>query len=615
MAAREGGVTTQRSSAWPPSETVVAGAAVAVVVLSLLATTGASVTGLGDAPEAFAGAQTGSVLHAPGYPIHAALGAVAIRVVPGLSDAMVLNALSGLATVVTAVLIVVGARRLGASAAAAAIVGAGWAATASVWFYAGYAKHDATTTLWCGALVVFVVSRVGAARRPAALDLVIAGAVVGLSLGVGWAPVLSGAGGLVWWLFPRRGEWARLGIAIGAAVVGAGLVGVLVVAMTARSPETSWGGVDDAGSLVRLWTMEDFGLGRRVVEPDGRSNQVVRDGSLPSDLVGYVAVVGRDMGPALAVAGVAGLGVLWRRGRRDLVATLGLTMAGNIGAAAVVLSIEPWGFRSGIVQGGFVAPTLVAVAIAAAPAIDAVAGWARRWMTPWVPLGVAAVLVVGTSVVTHRAPATQLREPAGRVYADQVLEDLPTGAVVLAGSASSSFPLLARQADGVRPDVAVVAIDGLGTGWYRDQIARRHPRLEPGDDADGAMDAILAGDGPVFVDHVAQAALAERVGLRPIGVLAEVVDGTPGLMPAEDPMALVDLLDGQSAAAGMQTDPARTRWPNDDVAWAYARPLLVVARAAIDSGADDVARAALEVAAEIQPDRPIIDETLAQLDP
>lgn len=589
---------------------------VVTVGAALRALTWSDRLGLGDAPETALGVSGWSVLHAPGYPLYVAAAGLFTRAIPLMSDDWALNLFSAVVTVAAALLLFATARRLEASRPAAAVASLGWLTAASVWFYAGFAKHDPLSTFWWAALLAMTVMTDDAG--PSTRRCAVLGVLVGLSLGLGWAPIASGGLAVLWWARPRNRKPGSLLAVVVGAVVGAAIVGALVLFMSAQSPDTSWGGVDNPAALLRLWAMDDFGFTDRLTgDPGAAPTQTRTDNNLAVDLANYVAIIGRDLGPGLAIAGVAGL-VVWWRHRRETAQILALSIGGNLIVVAVGLGATVWGFRSGIVQGGFLAPTLLGLALASSAALDALADWCARWWPHWVSWTAVAVLVVGTSIVAHRPAATALDAPVTRTYAAQVLDPLPEGAVVLAGSASSSFPLRAAQSAGARPDVTVIAVDGLTAGWYREQLDDRNSTLPDVAklDANEAIKAILDGPSPVVLDHYAQLALAERAAYQPSGLTAAVLpDRPPGYVPPEDPAKVVAEVEAEAEESGIITDPARRRWPNDEITRAYSGPLLLIAQQALNDSDWELARQALGVAARLEPDRAVIADTLEQLPP
>lgn len=583
----------------------------AVVAVAYLSTASPHI-GAGDAPESAAGAMTWSVVHAPGYPLYVLLAGGFARVAPGGFDDG-LNLFSAVTTLGTAALLLSTARRLGASRPAAAVATLGWALTASVWFSAGYAKHDALTALWWMLILGVVLST--PADGPSIRRCGGVGLLSGLSLGLGWAPIAAASPAVLWWA-RRRGASGRTLAMLGLGAIGGALiVALLVAAMTRAAPDTSWGGARDPAAILRLWSMQDFGFGSRLQGSSGPAGQTRADQSTLGDTANYLAVVARDMGPALAAMGVAGT-VLWWRRRRPVGIVLTIAIVGNLAAVSFGLGATVWGFRSGIVHGGFLAPALSCLALASARAVDE----AAKALSRRVPLAMAwlgiGLLLVGTSVVTHRAPATQLRSPVVRSYAEHVLDEVPRESIVVTGSASGAFPLQAEQAAGRRADVVVIMLDGLETSWYRRQLDARQDVLDGSMadlDPDEAVTSLLSHDGPVFLDHGAQVALARRTAYQPIGLVARVLPGTPGYRSPVAPGSVVDEVSEMARASGFATDPARNRWPNDELVQAFTHPMLLVAQDAINQERWDLARRALDAALELDPDRPVLVDALDQL--
>jgi len=572
-------------------------AACAVVAAGLIAMTSTPVSGLGDAPEAVAGLPRAAVLHAPGYVLYALAGRVFDTITPIGDSATRANLLSAVVTVAAVVAVFDIGRRLHVSRLAAGMAALGWTTTASVWFYAGYAKHDAVSTAWM-VLIVWVIS--GSWTDPSIKRVSVVAGLMGLSLGLGWPPIVSMVPAVIWWGWScLRRPWGL------ACLVGAGLGGVVLVAglvfwRTAAEP-SSFGGVDSLPRLWRLWTLADFGSGA-----DSRRHAGALASLGPIGRVArYGGVIGRDIGTLLALTGLGGLIVGWRAGLRG-VQILTAAALSNLIVVAIVLDAQVWGYRSGIVQGGFVAPVTLTIVIGAALGIDWLAatlsprlGWALTW-----PMLILVLIV--PSMALHRAPATQLQAPIADRYARQLLVPLPRHAVVFAGSQSSSYPLLLAQQHGTRPDVSVIAVDGLATHWYRDRAAHELGRdLPPVGPKRGSGVALRLIDDlrprSVYLDMEAQRALGTRVAYRPIGLSARALNDGQGFQEPAHPAKLVAQIAAGARRAGADTDPARGRWPNDEIIGAYARPVLLIAQSALDRGDRDLARKALKVALQLEP--------------
>ena len=573
-------------------------AACAALAAGAYALTAAHVSGLGDAPEAVAGLPVGAVLHAPGYVLYALAGRAFGTIVPVGDGATRANLMSTVVTVAAVAGVFDIARRLNASRVAAGMAAVGWASTTSVWFYAGYAKHDATSTAWI-VLIVWLIS--GSWSDPSIKRVAVVAGLMGLSLGLGWPPIVSMLPAVIWWGWSGlRRPWG-IACAVSAGLGGVALVAGLVFWRSAAEP-TSFGGVESLPRLWRLWTLADFGSGA----DSGRHAGALASLGPIGRVARYGAVIGRDIGTLLGLTGLGGLIVGWRIGLRG-VQILTAAALSNLIVVAIVLDAQVWGYRSGIVQGGFVAPITLAIVVGAALGIDWLAGaFAPRlgWTLTW-PVLILVLIIPGLAL--HRAPATQLQAPIADWYARQLLEPLPRRAVVFAGSQSSSYPLLLAQQHGLRPDVSVIAIDGLATDWYRHRAAHELGQdLPPVGPKRGSGVALRLIEDvrprPVFLDMEAQRALDPRIAYRPIGLSARALNDGQGFRDPAHPAELVDQIASDARRAGADTDPARGRWPNDEITGAYARPILLIAQSALDRGDTDVARKALQIALRLEPE-------------
>ncbi len=149
-----------------------------------------------------------------------------------------------------------------------------------------------------------------------------------------------------------------------------------------QEPAVNWGRADDPAALARLVTMIDFR--RDGAGPAGQAVNASQSvgGSdvlaMPERTVNYVAVLARDLGPA--VLGLAGVGAvrLWRRARRVAVASIAM-LGTNLLVVALVLGVRVRGFESSLVHGGFLAPALVTLALWAAVGITALREPRQAW--------------------------------------------------------------------------------------------------------------------------------------------------------------------------------------------------------------------------------------------
>jgi hypothetical protein len=198
-----------------------------------------------------------------------------------------------------------------------------------------------------------------------------------------------------------------------------------------------------------------------------------------------------------------------------------------------------------------------------------------------VALGAALVLplVLGNWSTVHRSS-----HPYADRYAQSVFAELPHRAVLFILGAELTQPMIYRQVvyhD--RPDVVVVAVDGLTAPWYREELSRRLGFQIPSPTGGliagttQIMDAV-ARSRPTFVDPQAGQALQKAIGYRPVGLVAQLVPGH-GQMPVSSPSALEQTMLQAERNAGFPNHDWNV-WPNDFVDVAeYSTAALNVARA------------------------------------
>src|SRR5690606_12401581 len=97
------------------------------------ATTACRTVYVGDAPEIALAAATFGVPHPPGYPLHALLGGLFVRLVPAGDPALRANLFSAVAAATAAALVFLVGRRLGGTRAGAAVGAASLALGLTFW--------------------------------------------------------------------------------------------------------------------------------------------------------------------------------------------------------------------------------------------------------------------------------------------------------------------------------------------------------------------------------------------------------------------------------------------------------------------------------------------------
>lgn len=574
-----------------------------IAVLLGWVTTFSSSPGLGDGPESVAGAQVFGVLHAPGYILYSGLGWLFTRVLWFVSSEAAVSVLSLAASAVSVVFVFLLGKRLGAGSASSALGAVIFGLSSSVWFYSSYAKHTAVTSLAVAALIYTTVllDEKATTRRA-----VVAGGLIGASLGFGW-PVIATVAPVTVWTVWKRGGWRSLGRLAAAAVPVALLVVGLVFWRASQSLSVNWGAVDSASRLVDLLLMADFGL-LSASEAGEVSPQVGGEGDF--GLVGafwdFLRILTRNVG-VVSVA-LAVLAIVTRASRRIwvLVAVAGI----NLLALSVMLGVEDRGLDSVLIMGGFMAPSVVAVSVLAGVGAHQLIRDSRRWIR-LAGVGFALAAVVA-SIGAHRAGATHPREDLALLYAEDVFAEVPEDGVIVAWLAERAFPFVyAQRVHGLRPDITVVAADGFTADWYIQETARNGLPVADGNDLDAAVSDSVAqwvGDGiPVHIDMAAWLRFRQVIPTQVTGITAEATSAS------EDATSqAVDRVESLASRPFMD-DPLHRRWPNETAMSSYPRAAVILADQALRAGDTDSARRLLEAALRLDPHNDVGRQTLEEL--
>ena len=578
-----------------------AGTLIAVLTAWLITFSGSP--GLGDGPESVAGANEFGVLHAPGYILYSGLGWLTIRILGFLPAETAMSFLSVAASLGSVAVTYLLARRLGATKLGAAVAGTLLGLSGSVWFYSSYAKHTSLTTLLAAALIYLTVLLDDAATSRRAL---LAGSLLGASLGFGW-PVLATVAPVSIWVCWRRGGLRSVGfLAVGTVVVGIGVAG-LILWRSSQSPVVNWGGVDSIASLVDLVLMDDFGLlsageSADLSTPVGGS----RLSEQLSDVWGVLLVLARSLG--IVTVGLASIALIAERTRRRLF--LLLVASVNLLAVSLVLGIEDSSLDSVLIMGGFIGPGVVAV--------SGLAGVGASWlatrgdpMVRTVGLGLVVAAVVA-SAVGHRSTAAQPDEDLALIYASDMLNEVSDGGIVVTWFAERAFPLIyAQTIHGLRPDVTVVAGDGLSTDWYVEQISAQGLHAVDGQSLEETVTATVArwssSATPVYLDIAAWLTLRDLIPSRIEGITA--IAGTDSTSASAEASETVLALVGRP----FMDDPLNQRWPNETVMSAYPRAAVILADFSLAAGDVDGARQLLDEALNMDPDNEVVRRVLNEL--
>ncbi len=608
----------------------------------LYATTFSSRVAFGDSPESIAGVADLGVLHAPGYPSYV-LTARAFGEIVRVGDwAFRVNLFSAVTSCLAVALTYFAGRRLGAGRLGAVIGAVVLASSTSVWFYATYAKfYGLTIALVVGAVLTALRWVDGGSHR----WLFATGALIGLIAGASWQSGLLIVPGLVLLvLLDRRpySLWGWLAPMVGFVVTSAVLWG-FVMLRAASDPAISWGGADSLGRLLRLVSMEDFGLGARVVAQaggEGRRGSAIEPFA---DAWNLARAFSYEFSALVLVAAAAGLIGAARRtwGRFALLAG---ALAINAGAVVFVLGLGGRsGFGTNVRYGGFLLAAVVSMALLAgvgatqlfelgAKALTPIGVRAAhrrpgqpvpvqppRWYVPVAGVGLIAALVL-PPVVAHRSPADQAGPSYAEDYAHNVLEPLPQNAVLVVWGAERAFPLQhAQVVEGTRDDIEVVVGNQLIWAWYREQVAERvavdlagsvpeDPRVV----AAAFVQRLVETGRTVHMDTATALTLRGVAGSKPVGLTAAAT-GDRDVSPPSTTEG-ERLLSRTYRTTGIYDDPQRTQWPNRDFLVPYVIAHLQLSDAYAAAKDYDAAERHLLLAQEVDPTRPDIPGFLEQLE-
>jgi hypothetical protein len=573
-------------------------AATAALSVVLFATVLDSFPWLGDAPETVAGVSSLGILHDPGYPSYVLAAHLFTLIVPAGSEAFAVNLFSLVCASVSIGALQLLARRLGAPRWAASLGALTLAASAGYWYYSGFAKHDIFSGL------VYLLSLhllLDWRARPSTGRLVTLALVVAVGLGSSWPLEVLILPSIVFVLIAARAQLLLRSLAAALASGLAALAAIygFVMFRAGQHPAVDWGGATTLSRLVALVRRGDFSphgstAPKTVAAASAHAGHGV---ALFANIAGDVGIFARELGVLALLLAVLGFlaSVAWRRAPGSWPVLIALVV-NLIGAYAVVdFGSQHGGFNSDLTDEGFVLGAYFVtagwVALGAGELVSFLAGrrgtgriaprLGRRLLPVAAAALAAAVLVpavLGNWSVVHRSSRDFTDG-----YAGAVLDELPPHAAVFVLGAELTQPLIYRQVVyRQRPDVAVIAADGLEFGWYRQQLSQRlHISLPPatGDEVfDGAqVIQAVARTRPVYLDPQAAEQFGGQLGYRPVGLLARLEPGR-GLQHGASPAAVYARLLTAERLAGF---PNRkwTLWPNDYVDQAeFAAAALKVAQ-------------------------------------
>lgn len=592
---------------------------------------------LGDSPESVAGIKALGILHAPGYPVYVIAARIFSTLLPFGSMAMRVNLFSVVSAALTATMVFLIARKMGATRVGALAGALTLATGTSFWFYAGFAKHYAFSAFLLAATTYAVLAW---RERGGWWRLGLAGAVLGAATGGSWQIVALLVPALAWLVLVKRPlpRVRDLGAAVVAGVLAVVLVWGFVLVRAGQNPALDWGHATSVHRVVDLITLKDFGLGTDVLGRDDSPGKKVGPSDavlLPVRLLVYLGVLSREVGWWPLLVGLFGLGWSWTRKPRVYAGFLTLGFLANlVGAALVVPPGGVDGFQTTLAQGGFLLGALLSLAVMVGLGVSAVEGRLAAWrparpndraarrradrrrrpaaIASGADLALAggvllALTLVVPSALAHWRPANHRGPSYADDYVTNVWSAIPARSVLLVWGTEQAFPFQHRQlAEHERTDIVVVNAKGLFRPWYQDELRSRlgQPSLTfDGGTVERAVDLVrqVRGKRPVYLDAGTAGGLQGSLGLRPMGLASEVTDGS-GLQVRGQNALPVPAPTAAYRRDGVYDGGRRSRYfPNLNVMVNYEKGHLLLGRGYAEAGQRDEAEKQFVLALRANP--------------
>ncbi len=512
-----------------PRDKAVAFGVGAVALVTYVSTMYPDVAG-GDSGELVAAVASGGVIHPPGYPAYALLGALFAHLFGG-TLAWRVGLLSATCDAAAAAVLYLAALHASRSRGGAIVAAALFAFAPGIWRYALSAEVFALNNL-CVALLFLLTFLYGAHKE---LRYARWGAFVfGVGLSNHHTILFAAVPLAVWFLVSERGALlSGRRLASLAVSFAAGLLPYLYLPLEARghSP-VSWGAADTwSGFWVHVLRRE---YGTFQLAPRGVAGASPTAGQT---IAAWFEDVVAEIGIAGAVLGAAGLVVAGLASRRDrlrvalvLLAPVVLSV-GVLAALGNVTVADP--LHRGIVARFWQQPDIF-LFLACGVGFAAAARFVPRpaEMCAAIAIALAALVLRFHEMDRHRSLLV-------RDYGAEILRAAPPGALLLTkGDLITNTVRYLQLTEGRRPDVVVVDQELLGFPWMRRQLAASHPEIAipgefymPGSPGGFTMKELLdanVGRGPILVcggvksgDVSAEA----TYGLWPFGLCERVHSG------------------------------------------------------------------------------------------
>ena len=444
---------------------------VMLVAFALYWQTAARTIVVGDSAEFTTIALSGGVAHPPGYPLLILLARF-FSWLPLGAPAFRVNLVSVAAGVATAGLVVLIARRLGASRFGAAIAGLMVAIQPQVWEWSLTIEAFALNAALASAIVYFLVRWYQQPER--SKFLVLAALFGGLASSNHHTIVflVPSIVLLLWWRRDLLFANPRILAACVAAII-IGLVPYLYILWASKSDAVlNWGNVQTFGQLVNHFLRVDYGT----------FSMSAVDRKLGSPIERLI-IVASSFTLLEAVLVSVGVAVAFARARWFFWFTLlSFTLAGPAFIAyanMITEGVGPW-----IIGHFLVLPHVLIAPLVAFGVTFLVEQLVQRFRStkPLVSqsiVGLACLTLGVVSVVRHYDRINQRHNTLATTFAEDILASLPSRTVLLAQEDVVVLPLTYVQAiEKKRPDVTLVMLGlVLGGEDYIRQLRRRHPDL------------------------------------------------------------------------------------------------------------------------------------------
>jgi hypothetical protein len=425
---------------------------------------------VGDSVEFATIALNGGVAHPPGYPLLMILGRL-FSFLPFGTPVFRVNLVSVAAGVATAGLIVLIARRLGASRFGAAIAGLLLAFHPIVWEWSLAIEAFALNGALAAAIVYFLVRW---HQQPEKTHFLVVAALFGGLASSNHHTIIFLVPSiflLLWW--HRDQLIKKPGVIV--ACVGAIIVGLLpyiyIPLEAAKDPVLNWGNVRSFGQLINHFLRAEYGTGR-----------LAAGGVAPGEPIERLTVFAASFTILEAVLLMVGAVIAYQRARWFLWFTLlSFALAGPALVAYANMDVADEG--RWVIEHFFVLPHVIAAPLAALGftyIAERLGLLVNKPMVTQPILAIAAAALIAISASQNYQRIDQHDNRIVRTYAEDVLASLPREAVLMAQEDQVVIPITYLQAvEKQRPDVTVIMLGVFrgGKGSYIRELKRRKPDL------------------------------------------------------------------------------------------------------------------------------------------